>query len=94
MHPKLILHPCLCAIAALAAGCAMPRDAQQPPMGATVSLTMAQQVMDPAAGTNRDPVAGVDGKVAKSGYDAYQKSFRAPQPQPNVFTIGVGGGSR
>lgn len=94
MLPKLILRPCFCAIAALATGCAMPPDAQEPPMGATVGLTMAQQVMNPAAGTNRNTVSGVDGKVAKSAYDAYQKSFRAPQPQPNVFTIGVGGGSR
>lgn len=92
MHTKYILHPCLCGLTLLASGCAMLPDGQEPPMGATVSLTMAQQVMNPAAGTNSDPVSGVDGQAAKSSYDAYQKSYRAPQPQQNVFTIGVGGG--
>lgn len=91
MHSKYILHPCLCGLILSASGCAMPPNAQEPPMGATVSLTMAQQVMNPAAGTNHDPVSGLDGQAAKSGFDTYQKSFRAPVPQQNVFTIGVGG---
>jgi hypothetical protein len=90
MKLKRILHFSACS-AALLGGCAMPPDAQEPPMGATVSLTMAQQVMHPTAGTNTDTVSGIDGKAAKSGYDTYQKSFRAPAPQPNVFTIGVAG---
>lgn len=92
MNPKYILRPWLCAIALVATGCAMPPNAQEPPMGATVILTMAQQVMNPTAGTNSDPVTGLDGQAAKSGYDAYQKSYRAPVPPQNVFTIGVGAG--
>lgn len=93
MHRKYVLNSCLpsIALALMATGCALPPNAQEPLMGASISLTMAQQVINPAAGTNRDPVSGVDGKAAKSGYDTYQKSFRAPQPQPNVFTIGVAG---
>lgn len=91
MHPKF-MRPWLYTIALVATGCAMPPNAQEPPMGETVSLTMAQQVMNPAAGANRDPVSGLDGQAAKSGYDAYQKAYRAPVPQQNVFTIGVGGG--
>jgi hypothetical protein len=54
-------------------------------------MTMAQQVIDPLAGTRQATANGVGGQEAKSAYDAYQKTFRAPQPQPNVFTIGVGG---
>lgn len=72
------------------AGCALNQPA--PPLGATVGLTMAQQILDPQAGVGRPGVTGLDGQAAKSAYDAYQKSYRAPQPQPNVFTIGVGGG--
>lgn len=62
------------------------------PFGSSVSLAMAQQVRDPMAGAKQVSVDGIGGQEAKSAYDAYQKSFRAPQPQPNVFTIGVGGG--
>ncbi|RJG17811.1 hypothetical protein [Massilia cavernae] len=85
MKPHLTV-PSLLALAACLAGCAHER-----PVGASVSLAMAQQVIDPLAGSNRDPVKGIDGQAAKSSYDAYQKSYRSPQPQPNVFTIGIGG---
>lgn len=74
------------AVALCLGGCA-----HEQPVGASVGLTMAQQVLDPQAGANPATVAGLDGQAAKSGFDAYQKSFRAPQPQPNAFTIGVGG---
>lgn len=91
MNTNLIARAALLGAALSAAGCAMPPNEPVPPLGAIVSLTMAQQVMNPAAGINPDPVSGIDGKAAKSGYDAYQKSFRAPVPQQNVFTIGVAG---
>lgn len=92
MNMNSIVRAILLGIALSSAGCAMPPNMPEPPMGASISLTMAQQVMNPAAGTNRDPVSGQGGQTAKSGYDAYQKTYRAPMPQPNVFTIGVGGG--
>ena len=86
-HP---LHAGLILLALLAlSGCASRRAA--PPYGERVALTMAQQVLDPLAGTKHATVNGIGGQEAKSAYDAYQKTFRAPQPQPNVFTIGVGG---
>lgn len=69
-------------------GCAAQAPA---PFGETIALTMAQQVLDPLAGTRQATVNGMGGQEAKSAYDAYQKTFRTPQPQPNVFTIGVGG---
>jgi hypothetical protein len=82
-HP---LNACLVLLALT--GCAAPPSA---PYGETIAMTMAQQVIDPLAGTRQATANGVGGQEAKSAYDAYQKTFRAPQPQPNVFTIGVGG---
>lgn len=35
-------------------------------------------------------VNGIDGEAAKSAYDAYQKSFKAPQPQAGALSVGVG----
>ncbi len=55
--------------------------------GRSVDLLRAQQVINPQAGLNRDPVTG----PAVAGYNAYQKSFSAPVPQSSTLTIGVGG---
>lgn len=88
MHFHPVLRTSLCCLALCAAGCATQPATQA--LGASVSLAMAQQVLDPTAASRQPTAAGIDGQAAKSAYDAYQKSFRAPQPQPNVFTIGVG----
>jgi hypothetical protein len=80
----------LCCLSLLSAGCATQPDTM--PFGANGSLTMAQQVLDPTAGTKHTTVDGIGGQAAKSAHDAYQETFRTPQPQPNVFTIGIGSG--
>jgi hypothetical protein len=55
-------------------------------------MLKAQQIINPEAGLNGEPVTGMDGRAAKSAYDQYQKTYQAPQPQPNIFTIGIGSG--
>ena len=60
--------------------------------GQSVSLIKAQQTLNPSASRNTNPVNGLDGVAAKSGYDAYQKSYAAPLPPANAFTIGIGSG--
>ncbi len=82
----------VCIFAVLSTGCVQRTPYLDSQMGQSLSLIKAQQILNPEAGRNTDPVAGMDGKAAKSGYDLYQKSFTAPEPQPNVFTIGIGGG--
>lgn len=59
--------------------------------GRSVGLLRTQQVINPQAALNRDPVAGMDGRAANAAYESYQKSFTAPVPQSAAFTIGVGG---
>ena len=58
--------------------------------GDAVRLAVKQQTLNPNAGTNPDPVAGVDGNVAREAMGRYQNSFKEPPPAANVFTIGVG----
>jgi hypothetical protein len=59
--------------------------------GDTVRMATAQQTINPDAGRNPDPVLGLDGRAAQAAIAEYQKSFVAPEPQTNVFTIGAGG---
>lgn len=88
MHIPAIVATALSAL--LLGGCAGPTALDQQ-FGQSVRLMQAQQTMSPQP-TAGNPGTGVDGKVARSAYDNYQKSFRAPEPQPAAFTIGIGSG--
>jgi hypothetical protein len=61
--------------------------------GYAVTQIRQLQTLNPDASDNTDPVAGVDGRTADAAQTAYYKSFTAPTPPTNVFTIGVGGGT-
>ena len=73
-------------------GCVSPSPILDAQFGKSVSLIKAQQTLNPSASRNTNPVSGLDGVAAKSAYDAYQKSFRTPEPVSNAFSIGIGGG--
>jgi hypothetical protein len=63
--------------------------------GDSVNMAVARQTMDKDAAirnANKD-VAGLDGIAAREALVRYQKSFRTPEPTPNVFSIGMGGGT-
>ncbi|MDB5764986.1 MAG: hypothetical protein JWQ21_3981 [Herminiimonas sp.] len=91
MSRKQLRTTLLCGLMILGTGCVQQSPVLDSHFGQSVSLIKAQQVLNPEASRNADPVAGIDSKAAKSAYDQYQKSYRSPEPQPNVFTIGIGG---
>ncbi|CAG4909240.1 hypothetical protein [Paraburkholderia gardini] len=61
--------------------------------GESVTQIKTMQMLNPMASANDDPVAGIDGSAAIAAQTNYVKSFTAPTPPANVFTIGVGTGS-
>lgn len=81
----------LCAVLLAVTGCVSLTPNLDSHFGESVNLVKAQQTLNPEASRNTDPVKGIDGKAAKSGYDAYQKSYATPEPQTSAFTIGIGG---
>ncbi|WP_025915675.1 hypothetical protein [Herminiimonas sp. CN] len=78
--------------ACLLSACASTTPQWDANFGNTVRTAFALQVLNPDASQNPDPVSGMDGRAARETIDRYQKSFKEPAPQPNIFTIGVGGG--
>ena len=58
--------------------------------GNATRATLNAQIINPDAGDNADPVAGLDGRAARDAINNYQKSFAEPKPTENVFNIGVG----
>jgi hypothetical protein len=87
-RPPFFFLPCLLLASFAISGCSTTPQLDRQ-FGRSVDLLRAQQVINPQAGLNRDPVAGLDGKSAVAGYNAYQKTFTAPSPQSSTLTIGV-----
>ncbi len=61
--------------------------------GNATRATLNAQIINPDAGNNPDPVAGLDGRAARDAINNYQKSYAQPEKPQNVFNIGVGGNS-
>ena len=80
----------------LLAGCAAPSStpSYDKRFGDAVREARLRMTLNPNAGRNPDPVAGMDGRAAHEAYGRYHDSFKAPPPVTNVINIGgaVGGG--
>lgn len=88
---RLILKLLAGGTACMLSACAPTTPHWDTNFGNSVRAAVAQQTLNPEASQNPDQVRGMDGRAAREAVDRYQKSFKQPEPQPNVFTIGVGG---
>lgn len=70
--------------------CAETAPRYEAEFGNATRATLKAQIINPDAGNNPDPVAGLDGRAARDAINNYQKSFAEPMPTENVFNIGVG----
>lgn len=78
------------ALVSTLAGCMSSTPKWDVSFGNAVTEMRTMQTMNPNASMNDDPVAGLDGIAAGYAIDNYGKSFDAPPPHTNVFSIGVG----
>lgn len=79
----------LLSAAALLAGCATSATPRyDSAFGEAVRQARAQQVVNPDAGRNTDPVAGIDARAGRASVERYQESFRAPPQTFEVLNIG------
>ena len=56
--------------------------------GDAVRQARQQMTINPNAGTNPDPIAGLDGRASREAMVRYQDSFKSPPPVVNVINIG------
>lgn len=75
-------------VAGLVAGCASSSPDYDAVFGDAVRESRATMTLNPDAGSNPDPVAGMDGKAAQETVIQYQQSFQKPPPVTNVINIG------
>jgi hypothetical protein len=76
------------AAAVVLAGCASATPKYDARFGDAVRNAKQATIVNPSAGANPDPVAGLDGKAARDAVLLYQGSFKAPPPAVNVINIG------
>ena len=63
--------------------------------GTSYKLAKFNQIVNPDAEKNLEPVLGFDGGAARMTIDRYQKEFEKTSPPASyIFNVGVGGGSR
>lgn len=89
-HSKIIV---IAAALYQAAGCAPVAPRLDSEFGKSLNALKAYQTINPQASENTaNP--DMDGRAAMESIDRYYKSFAAPVPYQNVFTIGVKSGAQ
>ncbi|MBT2303024.1 hypothetical protein J7E70_21470 [Variovorax paradoxus] len=72
----------------LVAGCSSVTPNYDARFGDAVREAKRKMIINPDAGKNPDPVAGMDGKAARESIILYQGTYKAPPPAVNVINIG------
>jgi len=62
-------------------GCAQPSRVDKS-HGRSVKQALVNQILDPEAEKNLEPVTGLDGKAGQAGIDKYRKTFEQPHEGP------------
>jgi hypothetical protein len=95
MQMRYVMYVAVLTVTALFfAGCATEPSRVEMDYGVSQKLAIANQTLNPDAGKNMAPVAGIDGPAGQRAYDQYLKSFDKPDKQP-VYQLGIiGQGSK
>ena len=75
----------------ISVGCAGPSRLEMD-FGTSFKLTQSNQILNPEAEKNIEPVTGFDGRAAQAAIEKYRKDFEKPAPAaPFMLSIGTTG---
>ena len=77
----------------LGTGCSHVTPNYDARFGDAVRDAKKRMTINPDAGKDGNPVAGMDGRSARESMVQYHESYKAPPPAVNVINIGGGIGS-
>lgn len=89
MIKQLAFGASLACLAALS-GCASTSPAFEQSFGQTLRVSLASQVIDPAASSNANPVNGVDSNAALGAQLQYARSYAVRVPHQGALAAGSG----
>lgn len=72
-------------LAAIVSACAATTPMLDSRFGLDTRMALAQQITNPGARRNPDPVAGMDGRSAHAAYQRYQKAAGETQQAPSLM---------
>lgn len=84
-----VLKVCAIGSVALLSACVSTTPNLDTTFGEATRQTLRQQIINPQAGNDNNPVAGVDGRAARDAVDNYYKSFANPERSRDL-SIGEG----
>jgi len=65
-------------------------DRRKSNWGVSFESAKANQILNPEAGKNLNPVSGYDGQAAQITLEKYREDFKRPAPK-TVYSISIGG---
>lgn len=72
--------------------CVPPTPRLDAEFGNAVNMARIQQIANPAASQNIDPVKGIDAQAGDAAVDNYRESFVNPRPALSGGVVNVGSG--
>jgi hypothetical protein len=94
MFKKLFVLTALVTVLSITASCAqMQRSRLEQDYGTSAKLAKFNQILNPDADKNMEPVEGLSGNAAQENMKKYEKNFEKPAKEP-VYTFSIGGGSK
>ncbi len=80
---------CVGIVAVLVAGCAIGPTRLEADYGNSYGAARDNQILDPQAAQNLEPVYGFDAEAAANTLERYRAAFASP-PAPPTFVLSVG----
>lgn len=94
MIRKCLLFPGWIVLLFLLMSCAGPSRLETD-FGNSSRLSKINQIHNPEAEKNVEPVYGLDGEAAQANTEKYRKDFeKSPPPVPSSLTIGISSGKK
>jgi len=84
-----MLVACAGILVMLLTGCATGPTRVEADYGTSYNLARIQQILNPAAEQNLEPVYGFDGRAAEATMERYRGTFEKPPPAP-AYAVSVG----
>lgn len=68
-------------------GCSRPPTLVDDFYGTSYELALQSQILDPQAGTDPQPVEGIDGEIGRRVVERYQKGIEQPAAQTENYSV-------